>query len=206
MNNLEELLSISYNDLEIRMLQCRTLHLEYNLTPEHRDFFMQQSVLSIYAAWEGFLKSSLEAYLEKLSRLELDCHELSDTYLAYQTDQICNFSQPKSKYESVKDLSVKLHQMYSDKVIFETRINVRSNANHKNTNSVLNKLALKLIDKQYEIKLNKLLRFRNAIAHGENSIPVYQESLDEFTTLVQNLAMQIMAAIIEGFNTEVYRK
>lgn len=83
MNRLEDLLLSSYRDLEGKMLQCRTLHLDYDLTPEHRDFFMQQSVLSIYAAWEGFLRSSLEAYLEELSGLELDCHELSDAYSLY---------------------------------------------------------------------------------------------------------------------------
>ncbi|MEA5418957.1 MAE_28990/MAE_18760 family HEPN-like nuclease [Spirulina sp. CCNP1310] len=206
MNSLEELLFSSYSDLENKMVQCKTLHRKYNLTPEHRDFFVQQSVLSIYAAWEGFLRNSLEFYLQQLTRLQLDYAELSDTYLTYQTDKICNFSQSKSQYKSVKKLSVQLHQMYLNKVNFESKINLQSNASWKNTNSVLEKLNLKSIEQEYKIKLDKLLTFRNSIAHGENGIPVNQDNLDEFTILVQDLAVQVINAIIEGFNTQVYRK
>nr|VFJ66011.1 MAG: hypothetical protein BECKFM1743C_GA0114222_104095 [Candidatus Kentron sp. FM]VFJ66071.1 MAG: hypothetical protein BECKFM1743A_GA0114220_104001 [Candidatus Kentron sp. FM]VFK16058.1 MAG: hypothetical protein BECKFM1743B_GA0114221_104011 [Candidatus Kentron sp. FM] len=84
--NLRDALSHLQEHLQEKVSQAGTIHKQYNMTEKHRIFLVHQSVLSIYAAWEGFLKGALESYLQELNKLALSHDELSEAYLAFQTD------------------------------------------------------------------------------------------------------------------------
>ena len=74
----------------------------------------------------------------------------------------------------------------------------------KVTNSILYKLKLKAIDNVYDQNLNKLLRVRNSIAHGDQGIPTAQLDLNNFTLLVQDIAAELIASVIDGYKSKVY--
>lgn len=89
-------------------------------------------------------------------------------------------------------------------MVFSTAVNTESNANLKVTNTILRKLCLKPLGSEYEGRLNKLLKFRNSIAHGDEGIPVKQSDVDDFTLLVQDLATDFALSVNEGFEEKVY--
>ena len=72
------------------------------------------------------------------------------------------------------------------------------------TNSILKKIRLNCLDSEYETQLNKLLKFGNSIAHGDEGIPFRQSDIDSFTLLVQDLATDFVLSINSGFQRKVY--
>lgn len=63
---------------------------------------------------------------------------------------------------------------------------------------------LDTLPKSYKNKLSKLLQFRNSIAHGETSILVKIDHIVEFSTLVNNLMVEIYERIELGYNNSTF--
>lgn len=204
MTNLQSLLSCELDSLQNKMYKCKTVHLRYSMLPEHKNFLLRQSVLGIYAEWEGFIKKTISLYLQEINKRRLSFASLNDYYISYQTDNLADFKSPKTNFGTIAKLSKNLFEMYQSPVVFSTSVKTESNANLKIANSILDKLCLKCLDHRYEGPLNKLLKFRNSIAHGDEGIPVKQNDIDTFTLLIQDLATDLIISIDEGFENEVY--
>ncbi len=200
------MLDNSFSQLQEKIYQAKTIHMRYSMIEKHKLFLTRQAVLSIYAAWEGFLKECLLLYLQELNTLELEYNDISDTYLAFQTDNVCTFKNSKTNYATIKKLSKNLFNMYKQKVVFNTKINTESNANLKITNTLLSKLSLSVLESKYEKDLNRLLLFRNSVAHGDDSIRIEQKDLDKFSATVQNIASDLITSILDGYDNQVYVK
>ena len=206
MSNLSSLLEEAYSELQSKMYKCKTIHLRYDMTEDHKQFLIRQAVLSIYSAWEGFLKIAISQYLQELNKENLNYTALDENYLAYQTDKILDFKAPKTSFGVMKKISNNVYAMFNSEVIFNTKVNTESNANLKVSNSILDKLKLKPLDKKYERDLNKLLLFRNSVAHGDDGIQIIQSDIDFFTILVQKISADIISSVIDGFEAKVYLK
>jgi hypothetical protein len=206
MNNLEGMLDNSFSQLQEKIYQAKTIHMRYSMIEKHKLFLTRQAVLSIYAAWEGLLKECLLLYLQELNTLKLDYNDISDAYLAFQTDNVCTFKKSKTHHATIKKLSKILFNMCKQKVVFDTKINTESNANLKITNTLLSKLSLSVLESKYEKDLNRLLFFRNSVAHGDDSIKIEQKDLDKFSATVQNMASDLIISILDGYNKRVYVK
>lgn len=204
MSNLQSLLCCELDALQSKMYKCKTVHLRYSMLPEHRHFLLRQSILGIYAEWEGFLKKSVALYLQEINKERVPFSNLHDHYISYQTDNVAKFKSPKTDFGTITKLSRNLFDMYQGHVVFSTAVNTESNANLKVTNTILRKLCLKCLGSEYETPLNKLLKFRNSIAHGDEGIPVKQSDVDDFTLLVQDLATDLALSVNEGFQDKVY--
>jgi hypothetical protein len=207
MNNLEGMLDNRFSQLQEKIYQAKTIHMRYSMIEKHKLFLTRQAVLSIYAAWEGFLKECLLLYLQELNTLKLEYNDISESYLAFQTDNVCIFKNSKTNYATIKKLSTNLFNMYKQKVVFNTKINTESNANLKITNTLLSKLSLSVLESKKDGKdLDRLLRFRNSVAHGDDSIRIEQKDLDKFSATVQNIASDLITSILDGYNNQVYVK
>jgi len=205
MSNLQYLLVSEIDSLQEKMYKCKTIHVRYSMRIEHRDFLLRQGILGVYSEWERFLKKALSLYLQEINKEKISFDSLHENYLSYQTDQMVKFKNPKTNFGSIKRISRELYEMYHRTVVFSTNIDTASNANLKVTNSILEKLRLSCLDRKYEGPLNKLIRFRNSIAHGDEGIPVSQPDVDQFTLLVQEVASDLLVTIIEGYRNQVYR-
>ena len=206
MTNLEALLGAALDKATTKLYRAKTIHLRYNLSLEHKEFLTRQAVLTIYACWEGFLKESLSLYLQSLNTKSLTYDELHPNYLAYQTDHICTFKSSKTNFTTISKLSHQIFHTYKNNVVFHTKINTESNANLKVTNSLLQKLLIPTISNDYEHDLNKLLLFRNSVAHGDDSITITQADINYFSILTQNLMSELVTSISEVDRQSIYRK
>jgi len=207
MTNLEKKLDYSFSQLQEKVYQAKTIHLHYSMLEQHKSFLIRQAVLSIYAAWEGLLKECLLLYLQELNTLKLEYKDISGTYLAFQTDSVCKFKNNMTNYGTITKLSKKLFDMYEQEVIFDTKINTESNANLKITNALLGKLSLSILESKYEKDLDRLLLFRNSVAHGDSdNIKIEQKDLDKFSATVQDIASDLIISILDGYNKRVYIK
>lgn len=206
MTNLEILLLEKFNDLQAKMSLYKTLPVRFNLPDLYRSFILRQSPLFIYSSWEGFVKNSLSIYLQELNLIELNYDDIDSLYLGYQVDKICQFKANITSNDTIVKKSEQLFSLFSLPVFFDTKINTESNANLKVVNSLLKKFGLNEIDKKYETPLNKLLLFRNSLAHGDDGIEVSEKDCSEFTLLIENLAVELINSITKGFCEKVYLK
>lgn len=74
-------------------------------------------------------------------------------------------------------------------------------------NNILHRFNLELLpEKPYEKQLNKLLRIRNSISHGETSIPVDKTIISELSFAVLKLMDEVFIRVVDGCNKKTYLK
>lgn len=204
--SLEDALSDKFSTLQTKIYQAQTLPIRYEMSESDKRFLILLSVLSIYASWEGFFKDSLSIYLQDLNMMRLTYDQLSDSYLAHQTDEVCEFKKTIANFDTIKSISVKIRSQLTENVVFNVKsISVSSNLNLKIANSVLRRFSLAELDEgKYKNNLDRLIFFRNRVAHGDESIPISFDELSRFSTLIQDLAVDVIGSILTGYEKKVY--
>lgn len=185
---------------------AKTIYLRYNMSEAHKHFLQCQAPSIIYSSWEGFVKQSFSEYLREINSMKLSYADMHDYYVAYNMDYICQFKKPKTSFNAIVNTTSKIVLSLSERAIFDISINTNSNANLKVINSLLKNFRLTQIDEKYDFTLNKLLRFRNSISHGEDCSYVKQRDIDEFSILIQNMVSDIILSLVEGLITQAYMK
>jgi DNA-binding ferritin-like protein (Dps family) len=107
-----------------------------------------------------------------------------------------------SQYEFVN-----YYKVFEDNITIPSRLPTSSNVNFKVINDLMRRFSLEPIDREkFYIRLNKLLVFRNAVAHGDNSIPVTGSDVENFCNLVNELMTEVFSKIEKGYVQQTYLK
>lgn len=192
MNIIETLLT----DVEWRVSQLssiRTLYLRYNFNEYDKLFFKRQSVVGIYAIWEGFIKNCSEEYLKHLNMLEIGFNAAHSNLKSYYFNSKINLQQPRTSKKSQTTFINIAHGIFNKNISFTIddkllRDITSSNVNFKQLRQIFQNFCLSPINvEKHEHSLDKLLTFRNKIAHGENAIKVDKNEISEFIDVVENL-------------------
>ncbi|QCR24519.1 MAE_28990/MAE_18760 family HEPN-like nuclease [Pontibacter sp. SGAir0037] len=196
-------------DIEWRTFELATLKsipIRYSFSPDHKELHIKYSIPAIYSIWEGFVKSCFIIYSNHLNTLSLSRAEISYALLTHQMDSECDFNNPRVNFEKKIKLVQSLDSLFQDKIIITPTVPTESNVNLKVLNQVLERFCIPKIDDKYNNGLNKLLLFRNKIAHGENSIIVNMNHLTEFVSLVENLMLDIVIGVEDSEKNETFKK
>jgi len=90
-------------------------------------------------------------------------------------------------------------------VAISPNIPTESNVNFKVINKILKHFHLEeLPANDFERRLNKLLTYRNSIAHGECSLPVTKEIIQDFNSTTIDAMHEVTIRIIDGFINKKY--
>lgn len=169
-----------------------------------RSVLLRSAITILYAHWEGFIKEASSIYLEYVSRQGLRYNQLTNNFIALafknQLKLIEETQKPCTYTEALNFITSRLDE--HSRLPYEDVIRTESNL----SSSVLKEITciLGLDYSFYELKQElidtKLLRQRNAVAHGEYlSIEMEGYSdlhkevigmMDEFKTQVENHACQ----------------
>lgn len=139
----------------------------------------------IYAHWEGYVVNSLKILIGHLNELELQPNDvetniivlgLADSYKPLSGKQSFN-----QRCKFTNDFKV----IFQSAIKFEKTIDTKSNLNSK----VLNQLC-EIFGFSFEVfsevtsDIDRIVTFRNKIAHGENSIIPITDSIEKYITSV----------------------
>ena len=92
-------------------------------------------------------------------------------------------------------------------VTIDPKLPTKSNINWEVVNNMLERFNLQPIAlNPFQRQLKSLLRIRNSVAHGENSIPIHQNMVDEQVNNVVNLMDELMFIILDGCRNFSYKK
>ncbi len=202
---VEEILA----DIEWRVSELATiksLPIKYDFRPEHKELHIKYSVPAIYSVWEGFVKNTFTIYSNHLNTLSIGRDEIATSLLTHRLDSECDFNSPRTAFKSKRKLVEMLDSLLEDTISFKPCIPTESNVNFKVLSKILERFCIIPVSESYEKGLNKLLKFRNTIAHGEKAISVNMTHVTEFISLIENLMFDIVINVDNCEKTKTYSK
>lgn len=202
---IDEILS----DIDWRVSELATLKsipIRYAFRPEHKELQIKYTIPAIYAIWEGFVKSCFSIYSNHLNSLSIGRSEIAISLLTHQLDSECDFNNPRINFDSKQRMVILIDSILTDVVNIKPSVPTESNVNFKVLNKILERFCIDKAPIHYENKLNKLLLFRNKIAHGENSISVNLSIVTEFISTVENLMLDVAINVEQSERSKTYKK
>ena len=202
----EELLhEVDWRTNELSII--RTIPMLCNCTDKQIEIIEKYSVVAIYSLWEGFVVESLNMYIRELNSLKLTCDELNLNIIIHDIDIKYDLTNERKHFEKKREFVSKLYGYAKSPVVITTKIPTKSNVNCKVINNILDSFYLEeLPEKEFKGKLNKLLLVRNKVAHGEYSIPVTKDMIQEFASTVIGAMHEVTNSIVDGFVNKTYLK
>lgn len=190
------------------LAELRVILHKAKLTETQRITYIRYIVPAIYALWEGFVKQSLELYIKEIGNTGtalIDLHENLLTYAINGNDKL-SLNKERITFKTQKEFSLLISEYIHKPLSPQCKLPTKSNVNAEVLADLFCRFNLGDVDSKLGKKLNKLLWFRNTIAHGDNSIPVKEENIDEFSTLVQDLMIDMFNRIDKGVKDKTYLK
>ena len=190
------------NELSI----IRTIPLLFNFSDKQKEILEKYSVAAIYSIWEGFVTKSFTLYIREINSLNLTCDKINLNILTHDIFIKFDLTEEERKHFKHKCSFVNNIFEYSKlPVTISPNIPTEANVNFKVINKILNHFNLEELPKNdFDGRLNKLLRYRNNIAHGECSLPVTKEIIQDFNLTVIDAMHEVTTRIIEGFINKNY--
>jgi hypothetical protein len=173
----------------------KSLPIKYSFRPDHKELQIKYSIPAIYAIWEGFVKNTFTIYSTHLNSLNITRIEIAHPLLTHQLDLECDFNNPRAAFDSKKRLVNLINNVLDETITIKPGIPTESNVNFKVLNKILERFCISPIEGSYERGLNRLLRFRNMIAHGENALQVNMTDMTQFVSLIENLMLDLIINI-----------
>ncbi|MFM6205615.1 MAE_28990/MAE_18760 family HEPN-like nuclease, partial [Planktothrix sp.] len=180
------------SDIEERrelMSRIKALCPRYNFSSEDEELFLNYSIPIVYSIWEGFIQTYFQIYIRELNKLNLNINNICHSILIYHIEsEFPQFKQYPEKDKLIRKVNFfeKLGQFYQCNTLeISPKVNTESNVGFKVLNRILTDFNLETIpeypEPQYSLRddLDKfLLKIRNSVAHGQNSIVVKREDLE----------------------------
>ena len=205
MIGLEEKLLYEVDWRTNELSTIRTIPLLCHCTDKQIEIIEKYSVVAIYSLWEGFVVESFTTYIRELNNLNLTGDKLNLNIITYDIDRKYDLTSERKHIEKKRMLVSEVHKYAKSSVIITTKINTKSNVNYKVICEILDHFYLeKLPEKEFKKKLEKLLLVRNKVAHGEHSIPVNRDMIQEFTYTVIEAMHEVTNSIVNGFVNKTY--
>lgn len=199
-------------DLEIdwvikEITKIKLLPHKYELADEEKELYYKCMVPMIYAYLEGFVKKSIKIYMKYVNKLDLTFNDISITLLVHKIEKKYNCFKENIEIMQHKERLVK--HIYQDIMDNDRTINFNDKSIQNINCDRLNKLFIdlnfrKIEDKNIKDGLNKLLQYRNGIAHGENTFKVNENILMEFIDVVIKTMDNISDIISNGYISKNY--
>jgi len=204
------------SDIETRlssMSSIKTLTSRYNLLDYDKNLLLQHSIPMTYSIWEGFIQQAFQIYIRTLNRLELSFNTLCKPMLIFHLE-----NKFKQFTEYPKSLNKKLlffkglNQFYhTEKIDINPVVNTESNVGFAVLNKILAEFNLETIPEYHEPRYSlkdeldkSLLKIRNNISHGQNSIVVTTNDITRAVRLVTLLMDLVFERIRNGFIGQTY--
>ncbi|WP_419832154.1 MAE_28990/MAE_18760 family HEPN-like nuclease [Endozoicomonas atrinae] len=181
----------------------------------HSHTLVRSGILLLYSHWEGYVKKVCEAFFYYLNFKAIRYSELSNNLRALGIISEFDNNFPSKKFSSyVKSVNFILTECENKKfkLDIEKNIDTQSNLNIEVLNDLLNKVGVDsthFINNKVHID-NRLLKCRNAIAHGErtDNNPDLLLSSEEFYDLyekVTSLMDHFENLVINHLELETYK-
>ena len=188
------------------MALLKTNHKTTNISINRCETILKYTVVAVYALFEGFVVKAFKAYIQEINQLKLTKHEIQVNILTEFMNQKYSLFQERNNIDKKRELVLELEKYYDSQAIdLECEIKTESNINLKVLNKLLNTYKIiEIDDATIASGLNKLLMFRNSIAHGETGIKMNDELLRDHIACVTRAMDIIRDNMIISYKDKLY--
>ncbi|GHT04779.1 hypothetical protein AGMMS49525_11480 [Bacteroidia bacterium] len=202
----EILSEIEWRIKELTIL--KTLPIKRTLNLKEKDVIKKFAIPNVYSTWEGYVKTVFRLYINELNTLSLKHNEINKKIFTHSMDtKYPQFTTGiKNEFHAKCDFIDKFLFDLSNPITIDTGLPTESNINWKVINKLLERFNLELFpEKPYKNMLNDLLLVRNAVAHGDCSIPITQELIDKNVENITKIMDEVMFKILNGCKSVSYK-
>ena len=202
---VQEILS----DIDWRVAELATLKsipTIYSFTSDHKELHYKYIVPAVYSLWEGFVKNTFHIYTRHLNTKSIRRNDIADELLTHHLDTICDFNNSRVSFGTKKRMVLDIDNNLTDVISLTPSVPTKSNVNFKILNRIFERFCINPIDSNYESGLNKLLLFRNKVAHGENAVVVDIALITELIKLVEDLMLDLIINLESCEKSKTYLK
>ncbi|WP_283789468.1 MAE_28990/MAE_18760 family HEPN-like nuclease (plasmid) [Bermanella sp. WJH001] len=153
----------------------------------------------IYAHWEGYVVSSLRVLIGHLNKLQLSPKEVDTKLIVIGLGNTYNSLSGKQRFDQKVDFTNKFIGLFENAIKFKKEIDTKSNLNSKVLKELCDMFGFKFDSfENVSSDINRIVTFRNKIAHGENSILPDTDSIEKYISSVA-IATDILLQEIDNF-------
>jgi hypothetical protein len=199
-------------DIEWRVKELttiKTLPLKRYLNKSEKSIVIKFAVPNIYSTWEGFVKFAFRTYINEINSLYLKYDQLHNNILSHSFDtKYPQFTTGiRNEFTSKCNFFNDFFNNLLNPIAIDSKLPTESNVNWEVVNKLLLRFNLvEFPEKDYKKMLDNLLRIRNSVAHGDNSIPIDQKMIDDNVTNVTKLMDELMFKILDGCKNTTYQR
>lgn len=174
------------------------------------DILKKMTVPYLYAHWEGFCVSAFKMLFSYLNKPEFKYEDLNYYLITYANSQSYDYLKGKHSF----DQKVKFTNSFMNKInhnIFriEGKVETKSNVNYEVIEDLFLTIGVQpeAISELKALKadLNSFVNIRNSIAHGETSIGIDLQKIENFYQLVSKLMDYIILEFQDYLQNENYK-
>lgn len=160
----------------------------------------------IYAHWEGFVVSSLKLLIGYLNSLKLSPSEVPTNLIVLGLGTKYNSLSGKQSFDQKVVFTENFIDIFQKAIKFKKDIDTKSNLN----SNVLKDLCM-VFDFNFEVfkdvttDIERIVMFRNKIAHGENSIVPGSESIEQYIMSITKATDLLLIEIDKFIVNENFR-
>ena len=183
----------------------KTIPYMNNISIYNREVLMRYSIPAFYALWESYVVVSIEKYIYFVNSLNLSYDEIHPKIIAHDIDMRHDLKNGRVNLEPRIKFCVDLKQYFTQNVRISSKIPTKSNVSFKTINNILNCLNLEPFDKKKRgFQMDQLIKCRNAVAHGENSVKVDDKIIFSLSSTVINCMDDLTDSIVNGAMNKTY--
>lgn len=181
-----------WRDGELAIFKTNPLKVDTNL-------WNRMCVPMIYAHWEGFVVNSLKLLIDYLNKLKLSPNDVPTKLVVLSLSEKYGSLSGKQSIQQRIEFTDKFKELFQNVLKFKKDVDTKSNLNSK----VLEELCVIFgfnFTSFAEVAsvIDRIVIYRNRIAHGENSIIPKSEGIENYVATVTK-ATDILLAEIDSF-------
>lgn len=179
----------------------------YPLSESQRNVLIKYAIPIFYSLWEGFVTESFDIYAKEINSLQIQGNNICLQLLTHAIDTKFLLQNPRTDFEKKIQLVDEIRKSFDQVFELDTRVSTESNVNYKVINRILSRFNLNTLPEEpYKDGLDTLLFFRNKLSHGESTLVVNQEKINEMSQIVISSIHILTERIITGYYEKTYLK
>lgn len=153
----------------------------------------------IYAHWEGYVVNSLKILIHHLNQLELRPNDVETNIIVLGLADSYKPLSGKQSFSQRCEFTDKFKVIFQSAIKFKKNIDTKSNLNSKILNELCEIFGFNFgVFSGVTSDIDRIVNFRNKIAHGENSIIPITDSIEKYITSV-TIATDLLLNEIDRF-------
>lgn len=160
----------------------------------------------IYAHWEGYVVSSLKLLISHLNSLKLNPNEVPTNLIVLGLGTKYNSLSGKQSFEQKVVFTDSFIEIFKNEIKFKKDIDTKSNLNSKVLKELCTVFGFNFdVFKDVTSDIERIVMFRNRIAHGENSLLPDAENIEKYILSITQATDLLLTEIDNFVSNESFR-